>query len=146
MTLIRLDNGSRQTFVLPAPPLGVAFTSDNRALVVTSTEFLLYRPGDGRPEPAGARWRTWSPATLPVPPANFPPQIMAASLAASGDGERIYGLTDTSPVSIRPPSRGACSCMRLRLRRRRRGRRVVSVSRDGSYYAAGWGLFDAAAR
>jgi uncharacterized protein (TIGR03437 family) len=138
MTLIRLDTGARQTFVLPAPPLGVAFTRDNRALVVTSTEFLLLDPSTttltllSTLEDLVAR-------TLPVPPANFPPQIMATSLAVSGDGERIYGLTDTFRFRFdRHPQRlqvlGYTSDPP-------QGPRVVSVSRDGSYYAAGWGLF-----
>src|SRR5512139_4164265 len=47
MTLIQLDSGARQTFILPAPPLGAAFISDNRALIVTTTEFLLYNPATG---------------------------------------------------------------------------------------------------
>ncbi|MFB3775985.1 MAG: hypothetical protein ACE141_00205 [Bryobacteraceae bacterium] len=138
MTLIRLDNGARQTFLLPAPPLGVAFTSDNRALVVTSTEFLLYDPATGALTLL-ATLEDLVARTLPVPPANFPPQIMAASMAVSGDGEHIYGLTDTLRFRFdRHPQRllilGYVSDPP-------QGPRVVSVSRDGAYYAAGWGLF-----
>ena len=139
MTVIRLDTGSRQTFALPSPPLGVSFTSDNRALVVTSTEFLIYEPATG----ALTLLETIQDLvarTLPVPPPNFPPQIIAASLAASRDGERIYGLTDTLRFRFdRHPRR--LSVLGY-ISEPPQGPRVVSVSRDGSYYAAGWGLFD----
>jgi uncharacterized protein (TIGR03437 family) len=138
MTLIRLDNGSRQTFVLPAPPLGVAFTRDNQALVLTSREFLLFNPATNALtllttlEDLVAR-------TLPVPPANFPPQIMAASLAVSADGERVYGLTDT--LRFRYDRNWGSLTVLGYISDPPQGPRVVSVSRDGSYYAAGWGLF-----
>ncbi|MCC7174686.1 MAG: hypothetical protein IT159_05780 [Bryobacterales bacterium] len=139
MTLIRLRTGARQTFALPSPPLGAGFTSDNRALVATSTEFLLYEPSTGGLTLL-ATLQDLVARTLPVPPANLPPQIVAASLAVSGDGERIYGLTDTFRFRFdRHPQRltvlGYVSDPP-------QGPRVVSVSRDGSYYAAGWGLFD----
>ncbi|HOK46401.1 MAG TPA: hypothetical protein PLK67_10740, partial [Bryobacteraceae bacterium] len=42
LTLITLDSGTRRTFPLEAPPLGVAFGFDNRALVVTATAFLIF--------------------------------------------------------------------------------------------------------
>ncbi len=139
LTLVSLDTGARQAFPLASPPLGVAFTSDNRALVVTTTGFLIYDPATGALttletiEGLAAR-------TLPVPPLNFPPQITATSMASSRDGERVYGLTDTFRFRFdRHPRRltilGYVSEPPL-------GPRVVSVNRDGSAYAAGWALFD----
>ncbi len=139
MTVIRLDNGARQTFFLPAPPLGVAFTRDNRALLVTSTEFLTYEPATGaltvRETIQGLLARS-----LPVPLATFPPEIIAASLAASPDGERIYGLTDT--FRFRFDLRWQSLTVLGYVSEPSQGPRVVSVSRDGSYYLAGWVLSD----
>jgi uncharacterized protein (TIGR03437 family) len=140
MTLIDLNSGGKQTFTLSAPPLGAGFADNNWALVVTSTEFLMFDPVSGTiyvldtVEAVAAK-------TLPAPPANFPPQIIAASVAASGDGLNIYGLTDTirfryDMLTGRVLSLGYTADPPM-------GPRVVSVSRDGSYYAAGWGLFDA---
>jgi len=140
LTLIDLTSGGQQMFTLGDPPMGVAFGADGLALVVTSTEFLLLDPLSGSIQVldtiAGVTAKT-----LPVPPATFPPQITTASVAVSGDGNWIFGLTDTiyfrydvlnhliSSVSYTatPPQ----------------GPRVVSVSQDGSYFTAGWGLFSA---
>ncbi len=139
LTLIRLETGARQTFALPSPPLGVVFTSDNRALVATSREFLRYEPSTG----AMTLLETiqeLTARTLPAPPANIPPQIIAASLAVSRDGERAYGLTDT--FRFRYDRQTQVLTILGYISDPPQGPRVVSVSRDGSYYTAGWGLFD----
>jgi uncharacterized protein (TIGR03437 family) len=139
ITLIDLNSGGKQAFALSTPPLGAAFTIDGRALIVTSSEFLLF-------EPVSGSFRLFDTVehvtahTLPAPPANFPPQIIAASVAASGNHQVVYGLTDTirfryDLLSGRVMSLGYTSTPPL-------GPRVVSVSEDGSYYAAGWALFD----
>src|SRR5262249_9158547 len=48
LTLIDLTaNNSRQTFALADPPLGVAFGIDNKALVVTTTSYILFDPALG---------------------------------------------------------------------------------------------------
>src|SRR5205823_185933 len=45
LTLIDLTaNNAKQTFALSAVPLGVAFGADNRALVVTTLEYILFDP------------------------------------------------------------------------------------------------------
>lgn len=138
MTLINLDTNGRQTFALGSPPLGVAFGADGRALVVTTTDFLLFDPDSGATEIVGTIEGVTA-KTLPAPPENFPPQIVAASVAASGDGRSIYGLTDTIRFRYDVPGRyvvslGYTATPPL-------GPRVVSVSRDGQWYAAGWALF-----
>jgi uncharacterized protein (TIGR03437 family) len=140
LSVIDLSSGGRQTFALTDPPYGVAFGLDGRALVVTSTQFILFDPAFGTMQVidtvAGV-----SAKTLPQPPASYPTQIVGASVAASGDGRRIYGVTDkilygydvlSQTVSLvyytaEPPL----------------GPRAVSIAKDGSYYLAGWGLFDA---
>src|SRR5579864_6351820 len=80
LTVISLNaNNATQTFALGAPPLGVAFGYDGIALVVTTTNFILFDPANGQTTVidtiAGVTAKT-----LPVPPANFPPNIVAASL------------------------------------------------------------------
>jgi hypothetical protein len=118
----------------------VAFGAGGRALVVTTTQFLLFDPASEAFQVldtiAGVTAKT-----LPVPPANFPPQIVAASVGVSGDGYNIYGLTDTirfryDVLSQTVHSAGYTADPP-------QGPRVVSVSHDGSYFTAGWGLFDA---
>lgn len=139
LSVIDLANNSRQTLALTNPPLGVAFGIDGLALVVTTTEFILFDPLLGTSQVidtiAGV-----TANLLPQKPATFPPQIVAASVTASGDGTRIFGLTDTIlfyysvfyhrviavSYTASPPF----------------GPRAVSASRDGSYWLAGWGLFD----
>ena len=138
LTVINLETGEKQTFVMGFPPLGLAFGIDNRALIVTTSDFLLFDPILGTTQVldtvAGVTAKT-----LPVAPANFPPQIIAASVAASADGMRIFGLTDTIRFRYdvdlkRVVSLGYVAVPAL-------GPRTVSVNREGSLYAAGWGLF-----
>lgn len=139
LTVIDLNANTRQTFALPDPPLGVAFGIDGKAFVVTSTQFLLFDPVYGSTDVldtiAGVTAKT-----LPQPPANYPTQIVGASVAASGDGLHIYGVTDqilfTYDVGIRSvDSGGYIASPPL-------GPRATSVSKDGAYYLAGWGLWD----
>ncbi|MBI4876254.1 MAG: hypothetical protein HY822_16585 [Acidobacteria bacterium] len=139
LTVIDLDGGGRQTFALGSPPLGVAFGLNNLALVVTAQEFLLFDPVSGTTQLVDTITGVTA-KTLPQPPANFPPQIIAASLGVSGDGWKIYGLTDTLEFSFDVLNR------QLRVMsyvsQPPAGPRTVSVSQDGSYYLAGWALND----
>ena len=138
LTVMNLNaNNATQTFALGDPPLGVAFGIDNRALVVTTTNFILFDPVNGQTTVLDTIANVTA-KTLPVPPANYPPQIIAASLNASADGFHIYGLTDTIEFhynllthTIQSYSYTSTPPM---------GPRVVSVSRDGSYYVSGWAL------
>ena len=146
ITVINLNDNTRQTFALGAPPLGVAFGADGLALVVSTEDVLMLDPVSG----ATSVVVTASDLTsriLPVPAASFPPNIMAASVAASADGMVIYGLADFG---------GEKGVIRYRYDVRQRritsfgftsvppmGPRVISPSRDGSYFMAGWGLFNA---
>jgi uncharacterized protein (TIGR03437 family) len=139
LTLIDLSTNSRQTFGMGAPPLGVAFGIDGRALVATSTEFLLFDPATG-----GTRQLDTVPALtakiLPQPPATAPTQIVATSMAVSGDGVSIFGVTgsfyfryDSQRGFLR--AGGYSSSPTL-------GPRAVSVSTDGTYWISGWTLND----
>ena len=138
LTVIRLGTGEKQTFVLGNPPLGVAFGLDNRALVVTVNDFILFDPVLGVTQTLDTVAGVVAKA-LPVAPASFPPQIVAASMAVSGDGLHVFGLTDTirfryDVATKRVTSLGCVSTPPA-------GPRTVSVNRDGSIYAAGWGVF-----
>ncbi len=127
-------------FTLGDAPLGVAFGSDGLALVVTSTEFLLLDPLSGSIQVLNTITGVTA-NTLPVPPATFPPQISAASVAVSGDGNWIYGLTNT--FYFRYDVQNQLISVVGYTSTPPQGPRVVSVSQDGSYFTAGWGLFSA---
>jgi DNA-binding beta-propeller fold protein YncE len=92
LTVIDLETNGRQTFVLGNPPLGVAFGSDGRALVVTTQEFMLFDPVLGTTRILDTISGLTS-KTLPVSEAgpSFPPNIVAASIGVSGDGLKMYG-------------------------------------------------------
>jgi uncharacterized protein (TIGR03437 family) len=135
LTVLNLVDNSRQTFTIGFPVLGVAFGIDDRALVVTSNDFLLLDPESGALQAIGTI-AALTGKTLPVPPANFPPQITTASVAASGDGTVIYGATDTIlfryVVQTKELTSGGYTAGPTL------GPRLASVSRDGSYIALGW--------
>ncbi|MBI1792008.1 MAG: hypothetical protein HYR60_31155 [Acidobacteria bacterium] len=139
LTVLNLNTNSRQTFGLGSAPLGVAFGIDGLALVVTTTDFLLLDPVSGAIRVldtiAGVTAKT-----LPAPPANFPPQIITTSIGVSGDGLRIFGLTDTIRFEYNVQRKEVTS--RGYVSTPAQGPRVVSVNKDGSYYLAGWALHD----
>jgi uncharacterized protein (TIGR03437 family) len=141
LTVIDLTNSNaKQTYMLAYPPLGVAFGIDNLALVVTTQDFLLFDPLRGTTvvldtiEGVTAK-------TLPQPPANFPPQIVAASLGVSWDKLKVYGLTDTIHFSYDVTTKRVVSLNYSSSPTM--GPRVVSANQDGSIYTAGWGMFNA---
>ncbi len=139
LTLIDLTNQGTQTFSLGNPPLGVAFGADGIALVVTTTDFLLFDPSTGATQELDTLANVVA-NTLPVAPAQFPGDISAASVAASADGLQVYGLGGTtSTVTFRYdvnakaifPGGIVTSTGIL-------GPRVVSLNHDGSLVMAGW--------
>ncbi|MBI5085747.1 MAG: hypothetical protein HZB13_14250 [Acidobacteria bacterium] len=139
LTLIEVDSRTRQTFALPDPPFGVAFGIDGKALIVTSTQFISFDPELGTMQVldtiAGVAAKT-----LPQPPAKYPTEIVGASVQASGDGMKIFGVTDSIlfsyDVSTRVVNSGGY------VAEPPLGPRAISVARDGSYYLAGWAMFD----
>jgi uncharacterized protein (TIGR03437 family) len=139
LSVIDLTSGSKQTFAMGRPPLGVAFGIDGRAFLVTTTDFSLFDPATGQIEVldtvAGLVAKT-----LPQPAATAPAQIVATSLANSGDGVYIYGVTDTFHFrydSGRKFLRAGNYTATPPL-----GPRAVSVNRDGSSWMSGWTLND----
>jgi uncharacterized protein (TIGR03437 family) len=140
LTVINLTTQGIQTFALGNPPLGVAFGANGLALVVTTTDFLLFDPSTGATQQVGTLADVVA-NTIPVAPtSNFPAEITAASVAASADGTQIYGLGGTtSTVTFRYdvnasaiyPGGIVTSTGIL-------GPRVASLNHDGSLAMAGW--------
>ena len=139
LTLIDLTNNSRAFYALSAAPFGVAFGFDGKALVVTSADFQLFDPASGSLQLIGTIPDV--PAkTLPQPPATFPPSIITASVAVSGDGRVAYGLTDT--FYFRADFRTRQIYVIGYTSSPAQGPRVVSVNQDGTRWTGGWTLSD----
>ena len=139
ITVVDLAAGARQTFALDSAPLGVAFGADGMALVATVREFLRLDPSSGRTDLVDTVANVTAQSNLPAPPGTPPVQIVAAAMAASGDGRYIFGLADTirfvyDVTAHRVQVSGYSATPPL-------GPRVISAANDGSYYAAGWGVF-----
>jgi uncharacterized protein (TIGR03437 family) len=139
LTVIDLTNQGTQTFSLGNAPLGVAFGADGIALVVTTSDFLLFDPSTGTTQELDTLSNVVA-NTLPVAPANFPADISAASVAASADGLQVYGLGGTTStvtfhydVNAKAIFPGGIVTSTGIL-----GPRVVSLNHDGSLVMAGW--------
>ncbi len=146
LTLIDLSsNNTIQTFVLGNPPLGAAFGSDNKALVVTTENYLLFDPAIGETTVLDTIAGVTS-KTLPVPPANFPADITAASVTVSRDRRKIYGLgSSTGTVTFRyDVASHRISPGGVVLASGTLGPRVVSLNDNGSVAIAGWVMVDSA--
>ena len=168
LTVLDLTTNGEQAYALASPPLGVAFGFEGQALIVTTTDFLLFDPVLGTNQeilPISALVNT-----LAAPLASFPPQITNASVTASGDGMTIYGMGNsgdgtftfrydvqnknvslqgvpvkslTTTACSAVPSLGAgvtiCSTATIP---GNFGPRVVSMNQDGSLAMAGWKMFE----
>lgn len=141
LTVIDLETRARAGYALSSPPLGVAFGIDGQALVVTASEFLLFDPASGTLRVL-ATVPELTARSLPATGSDAPAQIVAASVAASGDLSRIYGLTDVFEFGYDVASR-RLSVLGY-VSDPPQGPRVVSVNRDGTRYMAGWVLHGSA--
>ena len=138
VSILDRDAGSLETLSLNDPPLGVAFGSDGLALLATTTQFLKLDPASSETYFVTSIANVTA-NSIPAAPGTAPVSIVAASMASSGDGRYIYGLTDSiyfryDVVYGAVTVTGYTASPAL-------GPRVVSVAQDGSYYTAGWGLF-----
>jgi uncharacterized protein (TIGR03437 family) len=139
LTVISLNNNNAiQTFALGDTPLGVAFGVDGLALIVTTTNFLLFDPTNGQLTVLDTITNVTA-NTLPVPPANFPPNIISASLNVSADGFHVYGLTNTIFFHYSVLSHSLQS-LYFYTASPTLGPLAVSVANDGSFFTAGWSL------
>jgi uncharacterized protein (TIGR03437 family) len=139
VTVINLNDNSRAVFGVGAPVLGIAFSADDRAFLVTPNEFLSMDVVSGQTRTIDTV-RNLVATSLAVDIPNVPPTIIRASITASRDRMWIYGLTEKfifrydvrlkhliiTGLTWSPDS----------------GPRTVSVSPDGSYFMAGWALFN----
>ncbi len=138
LTVIDLTTSGRQTFALADPPLGVAFGGDGRA-GGHDRQFILFEPFTGTmlvlDTIAGVTAKT-----LPQPPASYPTEIVAASVASSADMRKIAGVTDTILFSYDVATRDVRSYSYVA--EPPLGPRTISVSRTGDHWLAGWAIFD----
>jgi uncharacterized protein (TIGR03437 family) len=140
LTLIDLtNNNSKQTFTLGSAPLGVGFGIDNRALVVTTTEFIIFDPAVGSTTTL-TTIQAAAKQALPAPAQSFPPSITGASVAVSADYTTIYGLGDNLEFRYDVAHRALIAYNYISTPPQ--GPRAVSVSADGSFVASGWTLSD----
>jgi uncharacterized protein (TIGR03437 family) len=139
LTVIDLNSNARQTFVLGNPPLGLAFGIDNRALIVTTQEFLLFDPVSGTTQVLDTITGL-AAKTLPQPTGSFPPNIVAASVGASADGLFIYGFGDNIMFRFDVNTKALYGV--LYTAQPPLGPRTVSVNQDGSRVAMGWAVMD----
>jgi uncharacterized protein (TIGR03437 family) len=143
LTLVDLTaNNARQTFALADPPLGVAFGLDNKALVVTASNFVLFDPVLGTTQVLATVSQVATQA-IPQPTASFPGNIVQASVAASRDGLTIAGFGGTSPYLLfRYSVANHSITSSFYTSTPPAGPRVVSLSDDGSLVSMAWWLSD----
>ena len=93
ITLINLNDNTRQTFSTGDTPLGLAFLADGRAFLVTSTSILLFDPISG----AMQTLATFAALakTLPTNIDTFPTQVISAALSTNPDRTFVYGIADS---------------------------------------------------
>ena len=140
LTLIDLNSGNaQQSFATQDPPLAVSFGSDNQALVVTTTQFLLYNPGSN----TATLLDTLSDIvakTLPATDATLPLDITTVSVSRSADGNTILGVggsTKAITFSYDAPSH-TVNPGQIVVGNGDLGPRVVSLNHDGSVAMVGW--------
>ena len=143
ISVIHLADNTRQTFNTGDPPLGVAFVNNGgsgQAMVVTTTGFVMFDPVSGQMAVVGTFANLAK--SLPVNQNTFPGQILETSMAASADGQVIWGIggggTGTQVIyqyyartnSLAVTTDVSSPALLPR----------VSVSADGSYAMVGWSL------
>ncbi len=90
VTLINLNDNTRQTFATGDVPLGVAFIADGRALIATTKSVVLFDPITGAMDTL-ATYQL--PAEeLPADPATVPSQVIEATLSANADRTVVFGI------------------------------------------------------
>jgi uncharacterized protein (TIGR03437 family) len=92
VTLINLNDNTRQTFTTGDTPLGLAFLADGRAFIVTNNGILLFDPISGAMQTL-ATFASLAKA-LPVPPVTFPTQVILATVSTSPDRTFVYAIAD----------------------------------------------------
>src|SRR3954447_11188491 len=83
VTLINLNDNTRQTFSTGDTPLGLTFIADGRAFIVTSAGVLLFDPISGAMQVL-ATFAVLA-KTLPATLDTFPSQVIQAELSTNAD-------------------------------------------------------------
>jgi uncharacterized protein (TIGR03437 family) len=145
LTLIDLTNSyAKQTFTLSNSPLTVAFGFDNKALVVTTQEFIIFDPITGT---TNLLLTIPQVTTLAIPqaPATFPSNFTQATAAVSADGLTIAGMGGTGSQILEyrfKPGTTALSAV-IYTAAPPPGPSTVSLSSDGSLATFFWGVQNA---
>lgn len=136
VTLIHLDDNTRQTFSTGDTPLGLTFLADGRAFIVTSAGILLLDPISG----GMTSLATFSSLakTLPVSLDTFPPQVILAALSTNADRTIVYGIADSGSAQafIRYDARRG-SLFAIGITAAPKPLPRISVSADGSWALVG---------
>jgi len=141
VTVVNLNDLSRQNYAISNPPLAVAFGSDGAALIITTVDIERFRPASGTFEVVTSIASLGE--ALPVPTPTFPRQITQASMTASGDGNYIFGLSESFVFVYRVPAPSAVLNVRLLSTLiHALAPPLVTASFDGSYFMAGQYLMD----
>ncbi|MCX6630625.1 MAG: hypothetical protein NTW28_23665, partial [Candidatus Solibacter sp.] len=93
VTLINLNDNTRQTFSTGDTPLGLTFLADGRAFIVTSNGILLFDPISGAMQSLATFANLAK--TLPVVLDTFPSQVILAELSTNLDRTVVYGIADS---------------------------------------------------
>jgi uncharacterized protein (TIGR03437 family) len=92
VTLINLNDNTRQTFTTGDTPLGLAFLADGTAFIVTNNGILIFDPISGAMRTV-ATFATLA-TTLPVALATFPTQVILATVSTNPDRTFVYAIAD----------------------------------------------------
>ena len=92
ITLINLNDNSRQTFSTGDTPLGLAFLADGTAFIVTNNGILIFDPISGAMQTV-ATFATLA-QTLPVALSTFPTQVILATVSTNPDRTFVYAIAD----------------------------------------------------
>jgi uncharacterized protein (TIGR03437 family) len=140
VTLIDLRaSNAKQTFALANPPLGAAFGIDNRALIATTKDFILFDPAVGTTTIISS-YAEQATQSIPQPAQTFPAQITQSSVGASADGHYIWGFADSLMFRYDVLQKRAISTMYSASPTL--GPRAISVSNNGDTAAFGWNMSD----
>ena len=146
LTLIDLTNANaKQTFTLSNAPLTVSFGLDNKALVVTTGEFIIFDPTVGTTTLIRTIAQVATQA-IPQPPATFPANFTQASATVSGDGLTIAGMgggTSSGVLEFRYSVATHGLTQVTYTSSPTAGPRVVSLSQDGTLSTFDWTVQDA---
>jgi uncharacterized protein (TIGR03437 family) len=142
VVLINLNDLTRQNYAMSNAPLGCAFGADGIALIITTVDLVKFRVNGGTFEQV-TTIASLAQQALPVTSPTFPREITRASMAASGDGNYIFGATDTFVFAYQVPQPSAVLFVRPALSFVQGiAPPLVTASFDGSYFMAGQYLLD----